>query len=244
MGKSSDGLRYPAYSHILDMIMSRQLMPGDKIPEVKIAQEFGISRTPVRDAMRQLANEGLIQIYPNRFAKVAEYGESSIRDIGVLRIALDSMAIKLSAMFGSQADFLKLRQIAQDCHDAMAAGDQNRRWSCDSDFHMELANISGNELLVKFQKELYMRVRFILMHHSSHLEDEEGHLRQHFEIVDALSEHDERTAMAVVEDHLTSFYNLKEKFPPQFFPAFSIPGAALGDAPKNGRKDSAYPKAQ
>lgn len=224
MGKNGDGLRHPAYNHILELIMSKQLMPGDKIPEVKIAHEFGVSRTPVRDAMRQLANEGLIEIYPNRFAKVAEYGESAVRDIGVLRIALDSMAIKLSAMFGSQADFLRLRQIAQDCYDAMSAGDKNRRWLADSDFHMELARISGNELLIKFQKELYMRVRFIMMHQPNPLENEKRHLHQHFEIADALREHDERTAIALVEDHLTSFYNLRDKFPPQFFPAFSVGG--------------------
>ena len=221
MTKNGGGLRHPAYNHMLDMIMSKQLMPGDKIPEVKIAQEFGISRTPVRDAMRQLANEGLIEIYPNRFAKVAEYGESAIRDIGVLRIALDSMAVKLSSMFGSQADFLRLKQIAQDCYDAMSKGDKGQRWRFDSDFHMELARISGNDLLIKFQKELYMRVRFIMMHHPNPMNNEQRHLRQHFEIADALANHDEKTAIAIVEDHLTSFYNLRDKFPPQFFPAFS-----------------------
>lgn len=221
MAKNGKGLRHPAYNYILDMIMNKQLMPGDKIPEVKVAQEFGISRTPVRDAMRQLANEGLIEIYPNRFAKVAEYTEASIRNIGVLRIALDSMAVKLCALFGSQADFLRLEQIAQACYDAMKAGERNLRWQLESDWHQELANISGNDLLIKFQKELYLRVRFVMMHHTNPKLNEEQHLRQHFEISNALKEHDERTAIAVIEDHLTTFYNLREKFPPDFFPGFT-----------------------
>ena len=115
MAKNSAGLGQPTYDYLLNMIMTKQLMPGERIPELKIAQVFGISRTPVRDAMRQLANEGLIEIFPNRFAQVKQYDDNAITEIGTLRIALDSMAIKLALLFGSQADFLHLKEIAQNC---------------------------------------------------------------------------------------------------------------------------------
>jgi DNA-binding GntR family transcriptional regulator len=199
------------------MIMTKQLMPGERIPELKISQEFGISRTPVRDAMRQLANEGLIEIYPNRFARVAEYNIDNIRNIGVMRIALDSMAIKLAALFGSQADFLNLRRIALNCSEAAKTGDYAKRRQYDSDFHEELANISKNEPLIKFHKELHTRVRFILLHHPNPVETETRHLRQHTEIADALMRHDEKEALAIITEHLTSFYSLHEKFPDGFF---------------------------
>lgn len=217
MSVASNGLKQPAYEYISEMILTKQLMPGDRIPELKIAKEFGISRTPVRDAMRLLANEGLITIYPNRFAKVAEYSADAIRDIGVLRIALDSMAVKLAILYGSQADFLNLRQIAQNCLEALQAGNHSLRRRYDSDFHMELAKISRNELLMKFQKELYIRVQFIILHHPNPVDDEKRSLNQHFAIVDALRDHDEQTAMAIIVDHLTSFYDLKNKFPDNFF---------------------------
>ncbi len=79
MSKTSKGNAHPAYEHLLEMILNKQLMPGDRIPEVRISQELGISRTPVRDAMRRLANEGLIEIFPNRFAQVVEYSEGGAR---------------------------------------------------------------------------------------------------------------------------------------------------------------------
>ncbi len=226
VSKTSNGNSHPAYEHLLEMILNKQLMPGDKIPEVKISQELGISRTPVRDAMRRLANEGLIEIFPNRFAKVAEYSEESIRDIGVLRIALDTMAIRLAAMFSSRADCLKLKDIAEKCYEAMKAGNKKLRWSYDSEYHMELATMSRNDLLIKFQKELYLRVRYIMLHHPNPVKNEKRHLQQHLDLADALMEHDDKKAQALIIDHLTSFYNLKDKFPSTFFEdACSLVGA-------------------
>lgn len=230
MSKSANGVTHPAYEHLLEMILNRQLMPGDRIPEVKISQELGISRTPVRDAMRRLANEGLIEIYPNRFAKVAEYSEESIRDIGVLRIALDTMAIRLAAMFSSQADCLRLKDTAQKCFDAMKEGNKRLRWLYDSEFHMELATMSRNELLVKFQKELYLRVRYIMLHHPNPVENERRHLRQHLELADALMDRDEKSAQEIIVDHLTSFYNLRGRFPDTFFAGLSqLPAKSLSE---------------
>lgn len=217
MAKNPSGLSQPTYDYIKEMIMSRQLMPGDRIPEQKIAQEFGISRTPVRDAMRQLANEGLIEIFPNRFAKVAEYGPEDVKDIGILRISLDLIAIKLAALYGSQADFLRLRQIGQSIIDAHKAGEVAKRMEYDSDFHLELARISGNLLLLKFQTELYMRVQFIMLHHPNPVENEKRHLQQHLEISEALADNDVEKATALIIDHLASFYNLREKYPADFF---------------------------
>lgn len=217
MPKTSNGNSHPAYDYLLDMILNRQLMPGDRIPEVKIAQELGISRTPVREAMRRLANDGLIEIFPNRFAKVSEYTETTIRDIGMLRIVLDTTAVKLAGMFSSKADCLRLKSIAQKCIDAMMAGDKKQRWHYDAEFHMELARMSRNEILIKFQTELYLRVRFIMIHHINPEESEQRHLQQHLDLADALMEHDDAKAREIILDQLTSFYNLREMFPPTFF---------------------------
>jgi DNA-binding GntR family transcriptional regulator len=199
------------------MLMRKELMPGERIPEQKISQENKISRTPVRDAMRQLANEGLIDILPNKSATVADYKPETIRDIGITRVAIESMAIKLVALYGSRADFLRLREIAQNCFDAYQQDDYAMRVKYDADFHLEFANISGNYLLKKYQEELYLRVQFILMHHPNPVEDEEMHIREHFDIVDALIDFDMRKALQITVNHLASFYNLKGKFEERFF---------------------------
>ena len=217
MSKRNTGLSGPAYKHILELIMTKQLMPGDRIPETKIAEQFNISRTPVRDAMRQLSNEGLIEIFPNRFAQVRVFSEDAIREVGTLRIALDTMSVKLAGLYGSRADFLRLQQIAQQCSDAFEAGDIEKRRAYDSDFHLELAHIAGNSLLIKFQEELQLIVQFILLHHPNPFQNEVKHLQQHKELAQALMDHDEKKALALINDHLTSFYNLKETYPEDFF---------------------------
>lgn len=217
MSKRNVKLSEPAYQHILTMIMSKQLMPGDRIPEARIAEEFNISRTPVRDAMQRLSNEGLIDIFPNRFAQVHTYSESEIQEIGILRVTFDTMAVKLAGLYGSRADFLQLQELAEQCCDAGASGDMVKRREYDSAFHSQLARITGNSLLLKFHSELQLRVQFIQLHHPSPVECEVRHLQQHKEIAEALMAHDEKKALDLICDHLITFYELKENYPENFF---------------------------
>lgn len=217
MSKSSVGLSEPAYQYILQQIMTKQLMPGDKIPETKIAQEFNISRTPVRDALRQLSNEGLIEIFPNRFARVRIFTPEEIVEIGTLRLAIDIMAVKLANLYGSRADFLHLIELAEACTAAYEAGDTQKKFNYDTEYHNALAEISGNRLMLKTQRELYLCVQYILLHHPELIEDELKHLQQHFEIAEALMAHDEEKAIALVSSHLSSFYGLNQRYPEGFF---------------------------
>lgn len=220
MSKSSIGLMEQAHDYILSMIMSKQLTAGDRIPELKIAEQFKISRTPVRDAMRQLANEGLIEIYPNRFAEVKNYSEREIREIGTLRVTFDTTAVRLAALYGSRADFLRLMTIAEKCAAALEAGSESEQLQFDCDFHLELARIAGNDLLIKFQKELYLRVQYIMLTHPNYVADQIRHARQHFEIAEALIDSKESTAMDIIVTHLTESYGLKDYYPTGFFDSY------------------------
>lgn len=217
MSKTRHGLTQPAYQYLLDMLMKKKLMPGEHISELSIADELGISRTPVRDALRQLANEGLVTIYPNRFVKVSEYKNEDIVNIGTVRIALESMAVKLASFYGSRADFVALQNIAKKCFDAVLLGDEEATRQYDADFHMELARLANNGLLMKFHKELYLRVQFILLHTPNMVEDEKEHMRQHLDIVDALMAHDVDRACLIVKEQLSSFYRLNKCFPMNLF---------------------------
>ena len=82
-------------------ILTLELHPGDKVPETAIAKDLGISRTPVRDALRKLEADGLVNIYPNRFIEVATYDEKDIANLGVMRVAVDTMAVRLAIFRGS-----------------------------------------------------------------------------------------------------------------------------------------------
>lgn len=217
MSKSKSNLSQPIYEHLLHLIMTRQLAPGEHIPETAVAEAFGVSRTPVRDAMRQLAGSGLIEIHPHRFAQVAELRPEAVRDIGMLRISLDSLAVKLAMLYGSHSDFMRLEQIAARCAEGSQTNNDQLRRTADCDFHLELARISGNDLLLRFQQELYLRVNFILLYREDQVVNEQAHITQHFELVRALSDHDEHRALRLISEHLCSFYNLTTRYPAAVF---------------------------
>ena len=123
--KKNEGLSEQVYNYLLSQILSDELKPGEKIAEAKIAQEFNTSRTPIREAMRKLESQGLIQIFPKRYAQVATFSEKEIQDIGMIRISLDILSIKLAAIYSSKAELLNLKSIAEQCLEAF----KNKRWS-------------------------------------------------------------------------------------------------------------------
>ena len=127
------------------------------------------------------------------------------------------MAIKLAMLYGSRSDFLELFKIAELCEQGMKCNDFLQRRTADCDFHLALAKISHNELLEKFQKELYLRVQFILLYQDNLVTNEQRHIHQHFDITQALIDQDEPRALSLVSDHLISFYNLSNQYPPGFF---------------------------
>lgn len=217
MPKTREALSQPAYDYLLDAILDKKLSPGDRISEIVIADKFGISRTPVRDAMRRLANQGLIDIYPNRFAQVSEYTPKMICEIGTMRLALDRTSVRFALLYGSKADFFNLHKLAQQCFEASLEGNFFLQNKLDCAFHMALTRISQNGLLLQFQEELYLRVLFILAHYPQEVCDQEEQLQHHFQIADALIAQDKETALKIATKNIVSFYGLSNILPDDFY---------------------------
>lgn len=215
--KKNEGLSEQVYNYLLSQILSNELKPGEKIAEAKIAQEFNTSRTPIREAMRKLESQGLIQIFPKRYAQVATFSEKEIQDIGMIRISLDILSIKLVAINGSKAELLNLKSIAVQCLDAFRNNDGVQRRKLDSDFHKELCRISKNNLLFNMQEDLSLKFQFILMHNDFKSVNDEQHLYQHIQIVDSLIEGNIEHALQLDIQHLSEFYCLDIDSPIEFF---------------------------
>lgn len=121
--KANEGLSEHVYSYLLSQILTGNLKPGEKIAEARIAKEFSTSRTPIREAMRKLESQGLIQIFPKRYAQVTSFSEKEIQDIGMIRVSLDILSIKLVSIYGNKVELLKLKNIAQECLQAFKDND-------------------------------------------------------------------------------------------------------------------------
>ena len=205
------------YEHLMQMVLSMEVKPSEKIPEEKIAKQFGCSRAPIREALKRLSHEGIVDIHPNKVAEIANYSDELIEQIGVVRVFNDIMAIKLAMLFGSKIDFLKMNDLADECYKAAREKNTSLRIRKDCEFHIELAKIGKNQQLVKFTDELYKRIEFIQSFKYDDLIQPENQRKEHQEIVTLLINREERKLIELMVKHDSSFHAISTKYPFEFF---------------------------
>ena len=224
MSRNKENLSQPIYDTLLQRIMRNELSAGERISENKLAAEFGVSRTVIHTVLLQLKQDGLVNMIPRGSPQIAVYSADTIKDIGTIRVALDTLAIKLAMLYGSQADYLELEKLAKECERGMQTKDEYLQHTADSKFHLHLAKISQNNLLYQFQNDLYLRVNFILLTHHDTVTNYAIHVQDHFDLIQAILRRDENHARKLITRHLMSYYNLEEVYPPHFFsPDVTLP---------------------
>lgn len=222
MPKSKKNLTQPIYDTLLQRIMHGTYCAGERISENKIAAEFSVSRTVIHAALLQLEQDGLLKTIPRSSPQIAVYSADTIKSIGTIRVAIDSLAVKLATLYGSQADFLELEKLARECERGMQIHDTQLQHTADSQFHLHIAQISGSKLLFQFQQDLYLRVNFILLTHHDAVKNQAVHVQDHFDLIEAMLHHDQTRTQEIIVRHLVSFYDLNEIYPPNFFSHCSI----------------------
>lgn len=165
-------------------IFNRELEPGGWIDELKIAEEFGISRTPLREALKVLAAEGLVTMKVRRGAYVTEMSEKDLHDVYHLLSLLESDAAAMVAIHASAAE----RQSLQDLHAELenACGERERFFAINERFHMLLLELANNRWRGQMVADLRKVMK--LNRHNS--------LLKHGRIEDSLQEH--RAVLAAI----------------------------------------------
>jgi GntR family transcriptional regulator, rspAB operon transcriptional repressor len=136
------------YDHVRRLILSGVLKSGEKIPEIKIAEHLGVSRTPVREALRKLAEYGLVAIKPRSYAIVAAIGAKEAMDISLVRLWLEKLSFRSFARVASPSSFADLFKLSQECKAAGQSGDLASAHELDSAFHLEVARRTDNAELL------------------------------------------------------------------------------------------------
>ncbi|MEW6638606.1 MAG: GntR family transcriptional regulator, partial [Actinomycetota bacterium] len=142
-----------AYRRIRDLVLSGELAPGARLGQVELAERFGISRTPVREALRRLAGEGLVDQISNRGFRVADLGLDAVLRRLEVRALLEPGIARLAAERRSKRDVERLKAaISREevARSGIAAHDASR------DFHVALARAAGNEELVRVLETLWL----------------------------------------------------------------------------------------
>lgn len=205
----SNPITEQVYSYLLDLILASEIRPGDKIPEATIAQKFNISRTPIREAIRDLASNGIVEISHNKASKVAVYNEKQVRDIGITRIALEQLAVKLAIYYGSRADYQELRQSVDRCYQAALCSNQAERINADIQFHMDLVAISRNQELIQMERSLMVKLEFLQASNYRYAEDPRDQYEAHMAVIRALETNDVEIGLKAITSPNVHFYGLE-----------------------------------
>ena len=202
-----------AYEQIKDLIFRMELLPGSHIPELGIAARLSISRTPVHDALRQLASEGLGTITQNRGAAVTCFSDREIAEIGALRLSQDILAAQLASYYGNAADFDQLVRLADACQEAAARGDVYGRIRTDVEFHLAIARASRNSRLIRQQYALYQQIHLIQISKYTDVEQSLLQIHLHHPLAQAIRAGDHKQIRALSFQHIREFFHLDSYLP-------------------------------
>ena len=188
-------------SHLRDMIIEGELEPGKRIYEGPLCERLGVSRTPLREALRYLASEGLVELTPQRGASVRRFSAKDIQDMLVLIRTLEELAGRLACAEASDEEIAEVRKLHDDMLDYYREENRLDYYKTNQRIHSSIVALSHNESLIQVHASLQSklkRVRFIghegrekwaaaVAEHESMIKALEG--RDAPALVSALSEH-------------------------------------------------------
>lgn len=195
--------RVVAYERLKDAIQHAALEPGQPLTETRLSKLLGISRTPVREALQQLAQEGLVQVIPGRAITVAEQSVQDVLDVVHLRWLLEPELVRLATEVASHREIEQLKRSVAKMQEAIETRDQTAWSRADSVFHEVLGDACPNELLCEVVLQMRNRV-----HQIANIDSQTNPARlaectvEHAEIVEAMATRDSTAAAHAMRNHM------------------------------------------
>jgi DNA-binding GntR family transcriptional regulator len=183
-------------------IFQRELEPGSWIDEIKLSQEYGISRTPLREALKVLAAEGLVTMKVRRGAYVTEVSDQDLSEVYHLLSLLESDAAAVVAERATAAQLKDLQALHAELE--AAAGDREAFFAVNERFHMRLLELAGN----RWRNQMVADLRKVmkLNRHNSLLKTGRVResLQEHRAVMEALAQRDAAAAMRRMQEHFAN----------------------------------------
>ena len=142
-------LRDVVFNTLRQAILTGELKPGERLMEIHLANKLGVSRTPIREAIRKLELEGLVTMIPRRGAEVAQITEKSMNDVLEVRRALDALCVELACERITQEDMGRLKQACEAFEAAVRTRDVKKIARADVELHDIIVQATGNQRLVQ-----------------------------------------------------------------------------------------------
>ncbi len=195
-------LRDVVFHTLREAILKGELKPGERLMELQLAGKLGVSRTPIREAIRMLEQEGLAVTIPRRGAEVAKMTEKDMEDVLQIRDALDELAVSIACRQMTAEQLDTLRRTMQEFALYTKTGDVRKIAEADVKFHDIIYQSTGNPKLVSMLSNLREQM---YRYRVEYLKDERNYpalIQEHSEIVEGLSDKDLPKVTAAMHKHV------------------------------------------
>ncbi|MBO5281581.1 MAG: GntR family transcriptional regulator [Lachnospiraceae bacterium] len=195
-------LRDVVFNTLRQAILTGELKPGERLMEIHLANKLGVSRTPIREAIRKLELEGLVTMIPRRGAEVAQITEKSMTDVLEVRRALDALCAELACERITEAETEQLHRACEAFEAAVKTRDLKKIARADVQLHDIIVQATGNQRLVQLVNNLseqMYRYRF------EYIKDASQHQRlieEHRIIYESIVKKDRETASQAARVHI------------------------------------------
>jgi len=172
-----------------------------RLDERRLAQDFGVSRTPVREAMAQLEREGFVRSVPRRGVYVVRKTRREVIELITAWAALESMAARLITQTAGDDDIASLRRMFATFDNGEVRAHLDEYSEINIEFHQAIIRMSGNTMLIDLAENLFTHMRMIRRKTIGEMDRADRSIRDHIQIIEALEARNTPRAEALVRDH-------------------------------------------
>ena len=195
-------LRDVVFNTLRRAIITGEFAPGERLMEISLANRLGVSRTPVREAIRKLELEGLVIMIPRKGAQVAKITEKSLRDVIEIRCVLEEFAASLACERITEEGKEKLKEAHQQFEDAEQSRDILDIVEKDEKFHDAIFQATSNDKLITIINNLREQFYRYRMEYVRDIEQHSVLVTEHENLLHAIFNHDSETAKQIMRTHL------------------------------------------
>ena len=196
-------LRDVVFNTLRDAILTGKLVPGERLMENQLAEKLGVSRTPVREALRMLELENLVELVPRKGAQVLDMSEKDITNILEVRSALEGLATSVACKKMSKEDLQQLKNMEVDFEKAVAENDVEHFVDIDEDFHDLIFAATENDKLINIFRNLRIQLYRYRMAQAKNNETSMSTIvAHHRSIIRAIENHDVEEGASIAQGHI------------------------------------------
>lgn len=200
--REPESLSETVYRYLEEAILQGKLKPGDRLKERELSETLNVSRPPIREALRQLAAEGLVRFIPRKGSIVSGATIADVEEIYEIKALLEGFAARKTASHCSNNDIIKMKNLLNKMEKLVQKKNMREYFKVSSDFHHYFNKLSGNKKLFDIYEKLTKQVLWLQINYLSLSGREIRSLNEHKQILDAFINKNPEAAEELVKKHI------------------------------------------